>query len=75
MRALVKLSKASGRTPVCYILHGLALHTKEPRAAGRFGDVWKEEMQGQAIAVKVARTYQNSDIENISKVRRHVHEI
>lgn len=68
MRALIKLSKTTGLFPQCLVLHGLDLHTKEPRAAGRFGDVWREELQGLTIAVKVARTYQNSEAMQISKV-------
>ena len=35
---------------------------------GGFGDVWKREYRGQEVAVKVVRTYANSDLKKITRV-------
>jgi len=35
---------------------------------GGFGDVWKREYRGQEVAVKVVRTYADSDLKKISRV-------
>jgi len=35
---------------------------------GGFGDVWKREYRGRAVAVKVIRTYANSDLQKITRV-------
>jgi hypothetical protein len=67
-RALVKLSKESGTYPECLVLRGVDLQSKEPQESGAFGDVWKEELQGQNVAIKVVRKYVKSDIEKIAKV-------
>jgi hypothetical protein len=37
-------------------------------AAGGFGDVWQGEYQGQKIAVKKIRIYQNSDLNKLQQV-------
>lgn len=35
---------------------------------GGFGDVWKREYRGQEVAVKVVRTYADSDLKKITRV-------
>ena len=35
---------------------------------GGFGDVWKREYRGQEVAVKVVRTYADSDLKKVSRV-------
>jgi hypothetical protein len=69
LRTLVRLCKTSGLYPNCLVLPGMELHFKEPQAAGRFGDVWREEVDGHIIAIKVARTYVRSDADKIAKVQ------
>ena len=47
------------RIPVCYDRTGDALYR------GGFADVWKGEHCGREVAVKVLRTYSNSDLRKI----------
>lgn len=68
-RALVKLSKESGAYPAYLVLSGVDLHSKEPQESGAFGDIWKEELHGHKVAIKVVRKYVKSDVEKIAKVR------
>ena len=42
--------------------------TGVPLYCGGFGDVWKREYRGQQVAVKVLRTYVNSDLQKITRV-------
>ena len=35
---------------------------------GGFGDVWKREYEGMEVAVKVLKTYANSDLQKITRV-------
>lgn len=37
---------------------------------GGFADVWKGEHRGVEVAVKVLRTYTNSDLEKVTRVSR-----
>jgi hypothetical protein len=52
--------------PVCYDRTGVALFR------GGFADVWKGEYRGRAVAVKVIRTYSNSDLQKIVGVSRRL---
>jgi hypothetical protein len=45
--------------PVCYDRTGVAI------SSGGFGDVWKGKHRGRDVAVKVIRTYSNSDLQKI----------
>jgi hypothetical protein len=45
--------------PICYDRTGVALFR------GGFADVWKGEHRGRDVAVKVIRTYSNSDLQKI----------
>ena len=45
--------------PVCYDRTRVALYK------GGFADVWKGEYRGRDVAVKVIRTYSNSDLQKI----------
>ena len=45
--------------PIRYDRAGVALYR------GAYADVWKGEYRGQDIAVKVIRTYSNSDLQKI----------
>ena len=54
------------KIPVCYDRAGVALYR------GGFADVWKGEHSGQDVAVKVLRTYSNSDLQKIIGVGRRL---
>ena len=47
------------KIPICYD------RTKIPSYRGGYADVWKGEYCGQEVAVKVIRTYSNSDLQKI----------
>lgn len=72
LRALVKLSRDSGLYPKCLVLHGVDLNSKDPQESGRFGDVWKEQINGHTVAIKVVRTYVKSDLNEVAKVCTYV---
>jgi len=42
-----------------------------PFSSGGFADVFKSELQGLAIAVKVLRTYSNSNLQKTARVSYH----
>jgi len=67
LRALVKLSRDAGLYPKCLVLRGLHINSKDPHDSGRFGDVWKEQINGHTVAVKVIRTYVRSDMNEVAK--------
>ena len=50
------------KIPVCHDRTAVALYK------GGFADVWKGEHRGQDVAVKVIRTYSNSDLQKIIRV-------
>ena len=54
------------KIPVCYDRTGVASFR------GGFADVWKGEHHGRDVAVKVIRTYSNSDLEKIVGVSRRL---
>jgi hypothetical protein len=68
--ALLKLCAASGLYPECIVLKGVQLLTRDPIAAGNFGDVWKGVRHGKAIAVKSPHIYRESDMVQLLKVIR-----
>ena len=67
VKALIRLSKASGLVPECLLLKGIEVDGG-PVAAGGYGDVYKGKFQGQAIGLKVLKVYQKSDMEKLLKV-------
>ena len=50
------------KIPFCYDRTGVALYR------GGFADVWKGKHRGREVAVKVLRTYSNSDLQRIAGV-------
>ena len=68
MKSLYKM--CAGRTllpsslqiKLCDYPTGVALYR------GGFGDVWKHKHEGREVAVKVLRTYANSDLRKITRV-------
>ncbi|KAJ7921746.1 kinase-like domain-containing protein [Mycena leptocephala] len=65
-KALLRLSRKSGVHPRCFHLSEM-LTIGQPVAVGGFGDVCKGVIQGQAVAVKVMRVFEDSDIEAVLK--------
>jgi hypothetical protein len=68
MKALIMLSKKSGLHPDCLILGYAVNRHGDPIARGSFGDVWRGEISGRAVAIKVLRVYQRSDAQKLLKV-------
>jgi hypothetical protein len=66
--AIVKLSKKSGLYPQCLILRGVQKLGQDAVAGGSFGDIWKGEVDGHIIAIKVMRTFGASDVTRFLKV-------
>ena len=52
------------KIPVCYDRTGVAMYR------GGFADVWKGKHRGRDVAVKVIRTYSNSDLQKLIGVSR-----
>lgn len=67
VRALVKLAKRSGLYPECLKIEGCKV-LKTQVAAGSFGDIYKGELEGQAIAVKVVRLFEPSEKKKLLQV-------
>lgn len=67
VKALVKLSRASGLYPECLVLEGVDIEG-HPVARGGYGDVYIGLLHGKQIAVKVLRIYQDSDSVKLLKV-------
>jgi hypothetical protein len=67
VKALHKLSRASGLYPKCFVLQGVEMEPC-PVARGGYGDVYKGLLHGQKIAVKALRMYKASDVVQLLKV-------
>ena len=67
IKALIRLSRASGLYPECLVLQGINIEG-DAVAGGGFGDVYKGHLQGQEIAIKILRVYQKSDMDKLLKV-------
>lgn len=52
------------------MLKGLELIGDSPMYGGSYGDIWKGSFRGQEIAVKILRTFIQSDPTKILKVGR-----
>jgi hypothetical protein len=68
MKALIMLSKKSGLYPECLILGHAANRHGDPIARGSFGDIWRGQISGREVAIKVLRVYQRSDAQKLLKV-------
>jgi serine/threonine protein kinase len=67
VKALVRLSAATGLYPECLVLEGIEI-TGDAVGGGGFADIFKGRLVDQEIAVKVLKVYQKSDIEKLLKV-------
>ncbi|KAJ7607029.1 kinase-like domain-containing protein [Mycena polygramma] len=66
-KALIRLSRDCKLYPRCYTLTDL----EQGRlvAGGTFGDVYKGLLEGQCVAVKMMRVFDESDVDTLLKVR------
>ena len=67
VKALIRLSGATGLYPECLVLDRIEI-LGDAVGGGGFADIFKGRLQGQAIAVKMLKVYQKSDIEKLLKV-------
>lgn len=67
VKALIRLSRASGQYPECLALDDVAMEAY-PVAGGSYGDVYKGHLNGQQIALKVLKVYVDQDIVKLLKV-------
>ena len=68
MNVLIELSRRSGQYAECLVLKGVQQVGQDPVAGGSVGDVWKGQIQGQVVAIKVMKVYQQSDVAQLMKV-------
>ena len=67
VKALVRLSAATGLYPECLVLEGIEI-IGDAVGGGGFADIFKGCLLDQEIAVKMLRVYQKSDIGKLLKV-------
>jgi len=67
VKALLKLSRASGLHPESLALKGIEMEM-HPVDNGGYGDVYQGMLHGRKIAVKVLKVYQSSDLVKLLKV-------
>jgi hypothetical protein len=66
-KALLRLCRASGLYPRCFVLTELE-KIGDQVAAGGFGDIWKGVIRKRSVCVKVMRLFKDSDIQALLKV-------
>ncbi|KAG6901255.1 hypothetical protein C0995_014523 [Termitomyces sp. Mi166 len=66
--AAQRLAKKSKLYPDCYELKKVILDNPHPITAGGFADIFKGKFEGQPVALKAIRIYQNTEIEHFLKV-------
>ncbi|KAJ6551288.1 kinase-like domain-containing protein, partial [Mycena capillaripes] len=66
LKALLRLSRASGLHPRCFALSELQ-KVGQQVAAGGFGDLWKGFVRGQSVSVKIMRIFRNAHVETAVK--------
>jgi hypothetical protein len=67
VKALIRLSGATGLYPECLVLKEIDI-IGDAVGGGGFADIFKGQLWGQEIAVKILKVYQKSDIEKLLKV-------
>jgi hypothetical protein len=71
LKTLVKLSRASRLYPECLTLTGVKIGNN-PVAAGGFGDIFRGNVRGENIAVKVLRIFKKKDMDDLLKVGTNI---
>ncbi|KAJ7651364.1 hypothetical protein FB45DRAFT_859919 [Roridomyces roridus] len=67
LKGLLRLSTKSGLHPRCFVLSDIQTMGHQ-MAAGGFGDVYKGEVLGEIVSVKVMRVYQEADVQALLNV-------
>lgn len=67
IKALLHLSRASVLYPECLTLKAIEMEA-HPVDGGSYGDVYKGLLHDKAIAVKVLKVYQRTDMAKLLKV-------
>lgn len=62
------MSRTYGLYPDCLVLRGIEMNGQIPEAAGAYGDIYKGQLRGTPLALKVLRIYQRSDLHALLKV-------
>jgi len=66
LNALIKLSRASGLYPECFVLKAIKID-RVPVTYGGFADIYKGDLLGQEIGIKQLKVYQKSDMDELFK--------
>jgi hypothetical protein len=65
--ATFRICKQYKSYPECLVLQDVA-YSGQPVNGGTFGDIYKGQVRGRAIAIKVMRIYEEEDVQNFLKV-------
>ncbi|TFK41752.1 hypothetical protein BDQ12DRAFT_578358, partial [Crucibulum laeve] len=64
LTAMLRLSTKSSRYPKCLSLNRVERESV-PMAAGQFGEIWKGNLNGKVVCLKVVKLYQQSEIQKL----------
>jgi hypothetical protein len=67
--AMFTISRKHRCYPECLVLHGVE-YSERAVAGGGFGDIWKGQVRGRTIAIKVMRIFGEHEIQKFLKVFR-----
>ncbi|KAK1217164.1 hypothetical protein PQX77_020172 [Marasmius sp. AFHP31] len=68
LKMMLRLSKRSGLCPKCLVVRNVKKPRGYPVGSGGFGDVYKEAIGEQAVCLKVARIFQDSEDSSIKNL-------
>ncbi|KAH7926136.1 kinase-like protein [Leucogyrophana mollusca] len=68
VKILIELSKRSGLYPQRLVLLNIDIRGGQV-AGGTFGDVWKGDLDGRAVAVKMMRVFDSRDVQALMKAQ------
>jgi hypothetical protein len=66
--AINELTERSGLYPASVVLRGVEKSSAAPVAGGSFSDIWKGEVEGQKVAIKVMRIFDKDDANLLHEV-------
>lgn len=67
---LQRLSRQTGAYPTCYALKGIEILGQRPFAAGGFSDIWKGDLEGEIVCLKVLKAFDSPRMDDFVKVNR-----